>query len=133
MLAYDTLYQAALPPMRDQLPTLPYDLREYARIYTGPSSWLADDDLDEDALSIDEDAFVAGPLIGVGPDDVPRLALTPAQCVECDLDHRQGFILSLLDGCSNVETLIDAAGLPEEETLGILCDLCAKGIVALHG
>jgi hypothetical protein len=46
---------SVLPPPRDQLPTVPCDLSEYARTETGPRSWSAatDEDLRELALAID--------------------------------------------------------------------------------
>jgi hypothetical protein len=51
-----TTETSALPPLRDQLPTVPCDLTEYARKETGPKSWSAatEEDLRELALAIDE-------------------------------------------------------------------------------
>ncbi len=119
------------PRMRDQMPTLPCDLAEYAWLQTGPESWSAFGAID-DELCMDEDSFVAGPLVGVSPRDVPRVSLNPAQRFEQGLDHRQGFVLALLDHCSDLETLLDMAGLPQAETLGILCELVARGVVTLE-
>ena len=126
MLPEDTLLEG-LPPMRDRLPTLPIDLSEYARENCGPDSWSAF----EAEPVFDESDMVSGPLLGVRRSDVPRVAVTTEACVEQGLDHRAGFILSLLDGCSTVDTVLDVAGLPEQETLEVLCDLCARGIVTL--
>jgi hypothetical protein len=127
MLPEDTLLEG-LPPMRDRLPTLQIDLSEYARENCGPDSWSAVDTPDP---ALDESDMVSGPLLGVRRSDVPRVALSTEECFDHGLDHRAGFILSLLDGCSNVETVLDVAGLPEQETLEVLCDLCARGIVTL--
>jgi hypothetical protein len=127
MLPEDTLLEG-LPPMRDRLPTLPHDLSEYARETCGPESWSAAEAAD---ATFDEGEMISGPLLEVRRSDVPRVAATTQECVDQGLDHRAGFILSLLDGCSNVETVLDAAGLPEHQTLEVLCDLCARGIVTL--
>lgn len=119
-----------LPPMRDELPTLPCDLTDYAVTQTGPQSWTADPVNDEE-LNIDVDALVAGPLIGVRRSDVPRLLIADDERFQLKLDHREGFILALIEYCTDVETLLDIAGLPASETLEILCGLCARNIVAL--
>jgi hypothetical protein len=128
---------SSLPPPRPELPTLPYDLSEYARIHTGPSSWSANSDDAEwrDDAGLAEIALanaVGGPLLDVRTTDVPRVTLSPEECAVGSLDHREGFILSLLDGASDVETLLDIAGMPAAEALAVLCDLCARGIVTLE-
>jgi len=43
-----------------------------------------------------------------------------------------GFILSLIDGVTTVESLLHLSGMPAEETLGITKDLRARGIVVLR-
>jgi hypothetical protein len=128
---------SSLPPPRPELPTLPYDLSEYARVHTGPSSWSAisngvewadDAELAEIALA----NAVSGQLIDVRGSDVPRVVVSPEECEVSSLDHREGFILSLLDGASDVETVLDIAGMPVAEALALLCDLCARGLVTLE-
>jgi hypothetical protein len=46
-----------------------------------------------------------------------------------DLDHRAGFLLSLVDGFSSVEDLLDLANMPSELTLTLLADLKRRGLV----
>lgn len=46
-----------------------------------------------------------------------------------DLDHRAGFLLSLIDGFSSVEDLLDLANMPSELTLTLLADLKRRGLV----
>lgn len=121
----------ALPRMREELPTIPCDLSEFAMLQTGPESWSAFGAVD-DELDIDPDSFGAGHMIGVRVSDVPRVMISAAERFEQKLDHREGFILALLEQCEDVQTLLDIAGLPEGETLGILCELCARRIVALE-
>src|SRR5262249_21203529 len=97
----------------------------------GPDSWSAADVPDADLDGVHEEAMTSGPLIWVRRSDVPRVVGGDDSTIEPALDHRAGFILSLIDGCSSVETVLDVAGLPEEESLAALCDLCARGIVTL--
>ena len=57
-------FDAALfpvPPPRDEMPTLPYDLREYARVHTGPDAEIFDD-------------VNSGTMLRVGYGRVPRVA-----------------------------------------------------------
>lgn len=46
-----------------------------------------------------------------------------------DLDHRAGFLLSLVDGFSSVEDLLDVANLPTDQCLGLLVDLKRRGLI----
>jgi len=98
------LYEA--PPVRDRLPTIPHDLSEYARSETGPA------------------------LHDLWPSDVPS-AIGTARDHAAHVDHREAFVLSLLDGESSLEELASAADLPGAEVLAIIRELCARGIVSL--
>lgn len=117
--------------MRDRLPTLPHDLREYAWIHTGPGSeppppvMTKADPRDEDPL----DALETGLLVDLWHSDVPRVVPTSDTTVLSD--HREAFVLSLLDGQSTVGALLEIADLPVGEVLAILCELCARGVVTL--
>lgn len=115
--------------MREEMPTLPYDLSEFARAQTGPFSWTDEAPIDDDSF----DEMVSGPLIGVRRSDIPRVAISLGAYEGQPLGHRESFVLSLLDGCSTVERLVDEAGLPEAETLAALCELCARGVIAFEG
>jgi hypothetical protein len=63
---------------------------------------------------------------------VPCLAVTFEDLTSRALDHRQGFLVSLADGASTIETLLDLCGMPEEEALALFADLVAQGILALR-
>ena len=45
------------------------------------------------------------------------------------LDHRAGFVLSLMDGTLDIDTLVEVAGMPREEVLRIVRDLYDSGVV----
>jgi hypothetical protein len=45
------------------------------------------------------------------------------------LDHRAGFLLSLMDGAMDLETMVEVAGMPREEVLRLVRDLFESGVV----
>jgi hypothetical protein len=51
--------------------------------------------------------------------------------LQLPIDHRAGFLLSLLEEEMTVETLLDVSGLPSDETLALLEDLVNQGIIVL--
>jgi len=47
------------------------------------------------------------------------------------LDHRAGFVLSLIDNDSTLETLLDISGMAQLDTLKILVELLDQGVISL--
>jgi hypothetical protein len=45
------------------------------------------------------------------------------------LDHRAGFLLSLMDGTLDLETLVEVSGMARDEVLRIVRDLYDSGVV----
>ena len=66
-----------------------------------------------------------------GPDGVPRVALSGVGLRELSLDHREGFVLSRIDGLSTVDELLDVAGVDRSEALALLVALRDKGAITL--
>lgn len=66
-----------------------------------------------------------------GTSGVPRLALTPAQLTVLPLGAQAGFLLSRIDGESNLEDLIDISGLPRLDTLRLLFELQQQGAISI--
>ncbi len=73
------------------------------------------------------------------PDFAESLAQrVPVQVLGADearvlpMDHRAGFILSLVDGDSGVETIVDVSGMPREDVLHILQQLLDAGLIAMQ-
>lgn len=62
---------------------------------------------------------------------IPRLLVSPRQILNLRLDHRAGFILSNIDGRTNVSTLVELASIPRNEVDGILRQLVAAGAISL--
>jgi hypothetical protein len=79
--------------------------------------------------SVLENMFAArlGPL-----DRVPMIIVPRAQMRWLSMDHRAGFILSLIDGQSSVEMILDVSGMPKLDALRILHELVQQKIVAFR-
>ena len=60
---------------------------------------------------------------------VPAVQLSSDQLFGRGLDHKAGFLLSLIDGGSSVEVILDLCAMPRAEALKVLYDLVQDGIV----
>lgn len=60
----------------------------------------------------------------------PRLVKSRAELTEAPIDHRDAFVISLLDGKMSVPAIVDVSGMPEAEIVTILERLVRLGIVA---
>jgi hypothetical protein len=63
---------------------------------------------------------------------VPRLALSLSELMALRLDHRAGFLVSLVDGTYTIEMILDASAMKREEALAILAELAARGIIVIE-
>jgi hypothetical protein len=63
-------------------------------------------------------------------DRAPIVVVPPTQMRWLSIDHRAGFVLSLIDGSSTVETILDVSGMPKLDALRILHELVQQKIVA---
>ncbi len=63
---------------------------------------------------------------------VPVVVVSPDELKGFGLDHVSGFLLSLMDGHTNVETLLDLCGLPRLQALRHLSDLMVRGVVRVE-
>jgi hypothetical protein len=59
------------------------------------------------------------------------VAVPPTQVRWLSLDHRAGFVLSLVDNASTVEELLDISGMPPLDTLRILSELLEQGVIVI--
>ncbi len=67
-----------------------------------------------------------------GMDQLVTVAMGPDQIRWLSLDHRAGFLLSMVDGTSTVEELLDVSGMQPLDALRILCSLLDQQVVALR-
>jgi hypothetical protein len=62
---------------------------------------------------------------------VPAVAMGADQIRWLSLDHRAGFILSMIDGVSSVDDLLDVSGMPRLDALRIVCELLDAKAISL--
>ena len=62
---------------------------------------------------------------------VPRVILSREELNAADLDHRDYFLVSLLDSRTTIEELFDICGMPSEEALALLEGLARRGVISL--
>jgi hypothetical protein len=65
------------------------------------------------------------------PTNAPKLLVAPASLSRAPIDQRAAFLLSLVDGQSDMETIISAAGMPEAEVRATFERLVRLGLVSL--
>ncbi len=65
-------------------------------------------------------------------DRVVHVAVAPERVRWLSLDHRAGFLLSLADGASTVEELLDISGMPVLDALRILAELLEQGVIRIE-
>ena len=83
----------------------------------------------ENCRSVLESMYAArlGPL-----DRVPIVIVPNAQMRWLSMDHRAGFILSLIDGSSTLEMILDVSSMPRLDALRIVLDLAQQKIVSFQ-
>jgi hypothetical protein len=64
-----------------------------------------------------------------GTAGVPQIAVPPDQIRWLSLDHKSGFLLSLIDGMSRIEEILDVSGMPELDALRILFELLQQNVI----
>ncbi|HEV3192683.1 MAG TPA: hypothetical protein VGY54_19380 [Polyangiaceae bacterium] len=62
----------------------------------------------------------------------PVVIMQPDSLKRLPLDHRAGFVLSLIDGSVDLETLVDLSGMDRNEVLALVRHLCDSGIVVFQ-
>jgi hypothetical protein len=68
----------------------------------------------------------------IGPmDQVAVVAVPPEQITWLSLDHRAGFLLSLVDGVSSIEEILDISGMSRLDALRIMYTLVQQNVITL--
>ncbi len=67
-----------------------------------------------------------------GMERVPQVVMSPDQIRWLSLDHRAGFMLSMIDGVSSVDDLLDVSGMQRLDALRILCGLLDQKVISLN-
>jgi hypothetical protein len=87
------------------------------------------EELESDAESTARRIDVSGAFLS----RVPHIVLSRPELNATDLDHREYFLISLMDGATTIETILDICGMPSDEALAILESLERRGIVQVDG
>jgi hypothetical protein len=70
----------------------------------------------------------------LGPlDQIPSTVVSPSEIRWLSLDNRAGFLLSLIDGMSTIEDIIDVSTMPSLEVLRTLHNLLTQKVIVLRG
>jgi len=125
--------------VRSNRPTAPpsFDVEQYAK---DSDARIASVKLHEPAGTHprSETRMATRPPVGGGLTDeawarlmtgAPTVTMPLADLRRLPLDHRAGFVLSLMDGSMDLETLVDASAMPREDILRIVRDLYQSGVV----
>lgn len=67
-----------------------------------------------------------------GIDHIPVLTISRSELRWLALDHRAGFVLSLIDGGSSIEDIIDVSTMPSFEVLRTLYTLHTQNVISLR-
>lgn len=83
----------------------------------------------ENSRRVLENMFAArlGPL-----DRIPMVIVPRGQMRWLSMDHRAGFVLSLIDGSSSVDMILDMCGMPKLDALRILHELVQQKVVSFR-
>jgi hypothetical protein len=63
---------------------------------------------------------------------IPTVIVPPSEMRWLSLDHRAGFVLSLIDGVSTLEEIIDVSTMPPLEVLRTLYSLLSQNVLELR-
>lgn len=102
--------------------TLRVRLTPYAREHA-----VADGDTDDTPAAMLEYLKLLGSF-----ERVPYVVASMRDVMMEKLDHREGFVLSLIDGTSDIDGILDACPMSTHKTLRILHGLCERGILGLR-
>lgn len=65
-------------------------------------------------------------------DEPPRLLMTADQLRWLSLDHRAGFLLSMIDGLSTIDEILDVSGMSRLDAMRILCELLDRKVITVE-
>lgn len=82
-------------------------------------------------IRVDEVGDVAVAIAATRQSSPPKVLKTRAELTNAPIDHRDAFVLSLIDGKMNVQAIVDVAAMPANEIIEILERLARLGIVSL--
>ena len=117
--------------MRDK-----FSLGDYSGALSVAEALLGDDPAHPEALRYAENSRAVLQKMytaRIGPlDRVPIVVVPRDQLRWLSIDHRAGFVLSLVDGVSSLEMVLDVSGMPLLDVLRILYELVQQRVIAFR-
>jgi hypothetical protein len=121
----------SLKDMRDR-----FSLGDYTGALELAETVLRSDPVNEAALECAEECrnkLIQMYTARIGPlDRVPTVMVATEQLRWLSIDHRAGFLLSHIDGVSNLEMILDVSGMPLLDALKILCELVQQRVITMR-
>jgi hypothetical protein len=121
----------ALKDMRDR-----FSLGDYTGALELAETVLRADPVNDAALACAEECrtkLIQMYTARIGPlDRVPVVMVATEQLRWLSIDHRAGFLLSHIDGVSNLEMILDVSGMPLLDALKILCELVQQRVITMR-
>jgi len=139
--------RSPVPPAQQQQPSLTppstrremidrFELGDFTGALSLAETLLEIDRGDAEARRIAETSRTRLRAIYVGRlgalDQVPVMMIPHAELRWLALDHRAGFVLSLVDGTSSIEEIIDVSTMPQLEVLRTLYNLLSQNVISLR-
>jgi hypothetical protein len=122
---------APVTDMRDR-----FALGDYTGALALAQSILEDDPGNAEAVRCSEESeakLVQMYTARIGPlDRVPVVIVGREQLRWLSIDHRAGFLLSHIDGISNLEMILDVSGMPLLDALKILAELSQQRVISFR-
>jgi hypothetical protein len=113
-----------------------FSLGDYTGALEVAEAILAGDPVNDEALRCAEDSrakLIQMYTARVGPlDRVPVVVVAREQLRWLSIDHRAGFLLSHIDGVSNLEMILDVSGMPLLDALKILAELQQQRVISFR-
>jgi hypothetical protein len=113
-------------PARSQPPPLELDFDEWSDKAPRPESEVRLATRPNLAATPTDEAW-ARAMVGT-----PYAAIPGAQLRDLPIGHRAGFLLSRMDGATDLETVIALSAMPRDEALRMVRDLYESGVVAFR-
>jgi hypothetical protein len=112
------------------------DVGDFTAALSTAETMLEVDPDDQDAMHVAEVCRAKLKAIYIGRlgslDKIPVIAVQRVNLRGLSLDHRSGFLLSMIDGMSSIEEIIDIAAMPPLEALRTLYNLVTQQIITLR-
>ncbi|MGH7271474.1 MAG: hypothetical protein ACREJ3_13675 [Polyangiaceae bacterium] len=113
-----------------------FSLGDYSGALEVAELLLAEDETDADVLSCAQECrtiLEAMCMARLGSlHQIPTVIVQRAQLRWLSMDHRAGFVLSLIDGVSTIENVLDVSGMPRLDAMRVLLEFVDQEIVALR-